>query len=275
MFQRLSQKESLRIAWKRVLSNNGAPGLDNITVQKFRHNAEAEIEKLSQDLKKNRYTPIGLREYCIPKKDGSIRRLLVPSVRDRVLQTNVHMHLTQSLDRLMSEASYGYRPGRGVNDAIKSVNHFINAGWTNIFDADIKNYFSNIRHEILIQDLSWFVSDSKTLNLIISWLSQFSKNGIGIAQGSPVSPIFANIYLHPLDKLLIAKGFRVVRYADDFLVLMKNRSDMPLARRTAKEVLHSRKLKLNRRKTFMRKPGASFYFLGQEVRIPRETSIGR
>jgi len=272
LFAEIADVKGLEAGWDRVRKNKGAPGIDGITVADFQRNIAKSLCKLSQELYSGAYHPHPLRSVSIQKKNGKRRQLSIPIITDRIIQSSAQIVLARKIDPLLSPASYGYRPGRGVRDAVGKSRNYLKAGLQYVLDADIEQFFDKMRHDILEQELSIWISDMRLLRLMQAWLKEFSGNGIGVAQGSPISPFFANLYLHPLDKLLIADGFRVVRYADDFLVFARNRPGVDTAQTRTQKILHQRSLSLNNAKTFIRSPGETFPFLGMEVVIPAQSA---
>lgn len=170
--------------------------------------------------------------------------------------------LSSSFDKKFYEDSWGYRPGRGHQDAILTIEQFIQQEQYWIVDADIEKYFDEVPHLRLMEDLSIWIDDNKILQLILLWLNSFSSNNKGLAQGSPISPLLSNIYLHPLDRILISFGFKIIRYADDFIILNHTKEDAVRALTLCRFVLNSRGLKINENKTRLIEPNNSFEFLG-------------
>ena len=267
-FSEIASLKGLRAGWDRVRKNGGAPGNDSISIEMFNRSLDASLEELSGALFAGTYKPCPLRALQIPKNNGKLRKLKIPAVGDRVVQSSTQMILARHIDPQLSPASYGYRPGRGVKAAVTKSRNYINHGMVHVLDADIENFFDNVRHDILTQELAIWIPDIRLLRLLQTWLEQFSEEGAGIAQGSPVSPFFANLYLHPLDKLLIADGFRVVRYADDFLVFAKNRQALQRVNERTQQIMRQRHLTLSAEKTYLRGPGDRFTFLGEALSIP-------
>ena len=255
--------DTLAEAWGRVRANKGGPGGDGLTIDELEPGIDQKLPALAEALLSGCYRPSALRRTPISKKDGGRRWLAIPCLIDRISQVAALIALSPEIDVRMSEMSWGYRPGRGVNDALAAVNAALNDGFRWIVDADIKRYFDSVLHQRLMEDVSIWIDDERVINLISLWLASFGTRGI--AQGAPISPLLANMFLHPLDRLIAAEGHRVVRYADDFLVLSRDRRSAKRALALAQRLLATRGLRLNRAKTRIIAPGRTFMFLGQEI----------
>jgi CRISPR-associated protein Cas1 len=214
-------------------------------------------------LLRGRYRPGRLRRIPISKQDGGRRWLAIPPLIDRIGQVAALIALGPGIDARMSETSWAYRPGRGVDDALAAVDAAFDDGFRWIVDADIKRYFDSVQHLRLLEDVSIWIDDERIIDLISLWLASFGARGI--AQGAPISPLLANMFLHPLDRLIAAEGHRVVRYADDFLVLSRDRRSAKQALGLAQRLLGTRGLKLNRAKTRILAPGETLIFLGRTI----------
>nr|WP_269432968.1 reverse transcriptase domain-containing protein [Aliiruegeria sabulilitoris] len=219
---------------------------------------ETALDALVREVRRGRYQPGPLRAVPIPKRDGSTRVLRIPCLRDRVLQGAVASVLVPVLDPLMHPGSFAYRPGRSVPLALRSLRR--GQGWA--LDADIRSFFDEIGHHPLRRVLKQKVSCLETRQLIGIWLGSFGRRGL--AQGSPISPLLANTALGPLDSALSKHG-RLVRYADDFVVVCADKAGAREARRTAEQTLRFAGLRLHPDKTRIVPPGMSFTFLGTEL----------
>jgi group II intron reverse transcriptase/maturase len=226
------------------------------------------LERLGRALIAGIYRPGKLRGSFITKADGGSRALRIPAVIDRVAQTAALIVLEPEMDRRMSEASWGYRRRRSVADAIRVIEDAYAAGLVWTVDADIERFFENVRHRQLLADLAMWIEDERILRLISMWLRSFNWRGLGIAQGAPISPLLANVYLHPLDRLVTSHGHRIVRYADDFVVLTATRREAKAAQKQVGRVLDARGLRLSRTKTKIMLPGTPYRFLGQTLCAP-------
>jgi RNA-directed DNA polymerase len=191
------------------------------------------LKDLSEDLRRGHYRPQQIRRHSIPKPGSQeMRPLGIPTVRDRVVQTAALMVLEPIFERDFAEHSYGFRPGRGCKDALRRVDELLKEGYRIIVDADLKSYFDTIPHDRLMALLGRKVSDGRMLGLIASFLKQGVLDGLrewtpeeGSPQGGCISPLLSNIYLDPLDHLMAERGFEMVRYADDFVILCRTPED--------------------------------------------------
>jgi CRISPR-associated protein Cas1 len=264
---------TLHQAWRRVRANQGGPGGDGESIAAFGVALDRQLETLAAELISGRYRPGPLRRVAIPKPDGGQRLLAIPCVRDRVAQTAALLVLQPVLETLQSDASFAYRPARGVADALASVRRAHARGLVWTLESDIAQCFDSIPHARLIGELTIWIQSERTLRLIATWLEGFSRDGRGIAQGAPIAPLLANLYLHPLDRLLVAAGHTPVRYADDFVVLTRDRHEVEHASGLAEGVLVERGLAMKPDKTRIVPPGVPFRFLGEVLRAPARAGL--
>jgi RNA-directed DNA polymerase len=217
---------ALSRAWARVRANAGAPGVDGVTVERFERHLDERLSRLQNAMRDGSFQAQAIRRVEIPKADGSKRPLGIPSVVDRVAQAAVLETIEPILEHAFDDASYGFRPGRSCKDALRAVQAGLNEGLCHIVDADLQRYFDTIPHAKLMKQILYWIKDGGVLGLI----EQFVKAEVisemaswkpeqGTPQGAVLSPLLANLYLHPLDQLLRASGYRLVRYADDFVVM--------------------------------------------------------
>lgn len=256
---------TLTEAWQRVRRNKGGPGGDGVTIEIFAKNLEVRLEKLRMQVLAQNYRPQKIRRATMPKPDGGKRKLAIPAIADRILQTAAMLVIVPTVEGKLSGSSWAYREGRGVKDAIAELMHAREAGFLWTLDADITQYFDQVSHRRLIEDVMIWIDDVRIIRLLRMWLRGFSFWGRGIAQGSPISPLLANLFLHPMDRLLELEGLRSVRYADDFVVLCQNERQAKKAMKIAASHLATRGLKLNKAKTKIVAPEGSFVFLGQTI----------
>ncbi len=254
---------ALWAAWRKVRANGGGPGGDGVTIELFQSGLESRLAKLAHLLEGGRYHPGPLRFFRIAKPDGRSRQLAVPCVVDRVAQTAVLQALMPALDARMAEESFAYRPGRSVAQALAIARSAIEAGYAWIVDADIEQFFDSVPHKPLIRELAIWLDDCRLLGLIGLWLRAFAPAGRGLPQGAPLSPLLANLYLHPLDRILAAAGIRGVRYADDFVLLCLSHGAAERARRIACGLLKASGLRLNPSKTSIVHATVGVPFLGE------------
>lgn len=262
--------ETLRLGWERVRSNKGGHGGDGVSIQAFEADVDARLERLGKTILAGTYRPSLLRRVSIPKADGRTRTLAIPAVVDRVAQSALLAVLLPVVDPRMSDSSWAYRPRRGVRDAISEAEALFKEGYTWSVDADITRYFDRVPHRRLIDELTIWIDDERIVQLIALWLKSFDWRGTGIAQGAPISPLLANLYLHPVDRQLVAAGFPLVRYADDLIVLAKTQEQARDALSLLRELLTARGLSLNKAKSAIRPPDQTFRFLGQDIRANKD-----
>src|SRR6266702_3065347 len=227
---------TLEAAWEKVWANDGAAGVDRQSIERFEAQEEIYLKELSTALREGSYRPQPVRRVEIPKGDGRTRPLGIPTVKDRIVQTAVKLVLEPIFEATFRPTSYGFRPGRGCQDVLREVAQLIEDGYVFVVDADFESYFDSIPHDRLMQRVEERVSDGRILDLLRGWLKQDIMHDLqrwtpteGTPQGSVISPLLANIYLHPLDELMAARGYRMVRYADDFVVLCKSREEADAA----------------------------------------------
>lgn len=270
---------TLRLAWERVARNRGAAGVDGQSVEKFSRHAERYLAELASDLKQGTYRPLPVKRVEIPKGDGKTRPLGIPAVKDRIVQTAVLRVIEPIFENEFVQHSYGFRPGRGCKDALREVDRLLKAGHTHVVDADLKSYFDTIPHEALLEQVKARISDGRILELIEAYLNQEIMAGLerwtplrGTPQGAIISPLLANLYLHPLDELLRDKGYRMVRYADDFVVLSTHADEAQTVLREVQNWVSAAGLELHPDKTHVgdcRIKGQGFEFLGYRFEAGR------
>jgi len=262
----------LEAAWTKVWANDGAAGVDGQSLERFAKQADLYLTELSTALREGTYRPEPIRRVEIPKGDGKTRPLGIPTIKDRIVQTAVKFVLEPIFEATFHPSSYGFRPGRGCHDALREVAGLIAEGYTFVVDADFASYFDTIPHERLMQRVEERVSDGRILALLRSWLAQDILAGMqrwtpteGTSQGAVISPLLANIYLHPLDQWMAARGYRMVRYADDFVVLCSSREQAEAALAEIRVWVAENGLRLHPDKTHIgdcRQKGQGFEFLG-------------
>ncbi len=229
LMQALVAPENMRAAWARVKSNKGAPGSDGMPIKDFPAFARTHWPAIRQALIDGRYQPQPVRRVLIPKPGGGERALGIPSVIDRVIQQAIAQVMTPIFDPQFSESSFGFRPKRSAHGAIKQVQAYIKAGYRIAVDLDLKKFFDNVQHDILMARVARRISDKRLLALTGRYLragvmigERLEPSEIGTPQGGPLSPLLANIVLDDLDRELEKRGHRFARYADDLLVLVKS-----------------------------------------------------
>jgi RNA-directed DNA polymerase len=270
---------TLAAAWQKVWANKGAAGVDGQSIERFEARAELYLAELSTALREDTYRPQPIRRVEIPKGDGRTRPLGIPTVKDRIVQTAVKFVLEPIFEATFRPTSYGFRPGRGCRDALREVAHLIEDGYTFVVDADFEGYFDTIPHERLMRRIEERISDGRILGLLRGWLEQDILRDLqrwtpteGTPQGAVISPLLANIYLHALDELMAARGYRMVRYADDFVVLCKSREQAEAALTEIRSWVAENGLRLHPNKTHVGdclRAGEGFEFLGYRFEAGR------
>ena len=278
------EPEALSRAWNRVRENDGCAGADGVTVQRFASRLDAEWEELKQCVEHGQYRALPLLPITILKSSGSTetRTLMVPAVRDRILQTSVGFHLGTVFENEFLDCSFAYRPHRSVNSAIARIRYLHAHGYKFIASADIASFFDRIGHEPLRERIHARIRQPELLDLLDGWIqaSVWDGNKIkplteGIPQGSPISPLLANFFLEDFDLALENAGLKLIRYADDFLVLAPDRESAVNAVAIAASQLQKLDLRLKEEKTHIASFEEGFRFLGalfsgSDVWIPWE-----
>lgn len=286
LIDKVASERTLGIGWQKVQSNAGSCGVDGITVDCFGKDSQRRLLAVKERLKRGDYHPGSIRRVHVPKAGSSETRPLgIPTVTDRVVQTAVKMVIEPIFEREFAPASFGFRPGRGCKDALREVERRLKEGHTHVVDVDIKGYFDNIPHAELLELVKDRIADGKVLGLIEAFLAQgVLEEGIiidpvtGTPQGGIISPLLANIYLNPLDWLLVSLGLHGVRYADDIVVLASSAETAGHALETIREWMEKARLTLHPEKTRvvdMSRADAYFEFLGYRFKRSRRGRLIR
>ena len=279
LIDKVYRAETLKAAWRKVKANGGAAGVDGQSVERFAARAEMYLEELSTALKKGTYRPEPVRRVEIPKGRGKFRPLGIPAVKDRIVQTALKFVLEPIFEREFLQMSYGFRPGLGCKDALREVEWLLESGYTFVVDADLRSYFDTIPHAQLLKRVEEKISDGRVLELIEAFLKQdivkemerWTPTG-GTPQGAVISPLLANLYLHSLDCQIKQKGYRMVRYADDFVVLCRSWAEAQAALAEMNAWVEANGLSLSAEKTHVgdcQQPGQGFDFLGYHFELGR------
>jgi RNA-directed DNA polymerase len=278
---------TLEAAWRKVARNHGAAGVDGQSIERFAAQAERYLSELQHSLEDGSYRPHPVKRVEIPKGDGRTRPLGIPTVKslpqakagDRIVQTALKMVIEPIFETQFRPGSYGFRPGRSCKDALREVDRLLKEGFTWVVDADLQSYFDSIPHDRLMALVAGSISDGPVLSLIDSFLQQDIMKDMarwrpttGTPQGAVISPLLANLYLHPLDLLMEQSGCRMVRYADDFVILCRTEDEARSALRQVEAWVAANGLTLHPDKTRVgdsRQPGQGFDFLGYRFEAGR------
>jgi RNA-directed DNA polymerase len=269
MIGKVINRKNMLKAYRQVVMNAGSSGVDGMSVSALSKHLKENRDKIMTGIVNGNYLPPPILGVEIPKGNGKFRLLGIPTVTDRLLQQAVSQVVGSSFELDFKEHSYGFRPNRNAHQAVQQAQKNIHEGYGHIVDIDLKNFFDEVDHSILLQLLYRKVKCRQTLRLIRKWLrvpmlvkGKLVKRRKGVPQGSPLSPLLSNIMLHELDRELEKKGHRYVRYADDFSVYTKSKTT---ARKVGNGLYlflkNKLKLSINREKSGIRKP-IQFKLLG-------------
>ena len=257
LIDKVSSVPTLRLAFAQVRRNRGSAGVDRVTIGMFGEHLEENLQCLSESLRDGTYRPQAIRRVWIPKPGGHEKRPLgIPTVRDRVVQTALRVVLEPIFERDFAAQSYGFRPGRSAKDALRRVDELLNAGYTHVVDADLQSYYDTIPRQPLLERIQAKVADGKILSLLEMYLGQevleSAKHWIpeqGTPQGAVISPLLSNLYLDPLDHQMAQRGYEMVRYADDFVLLCRSQHEAQRALAEVEAWVGSAGLRLHPAKT--------------------------
>ncbi len=271
LMEQILSRRNLNRAYKKVKENKGAPGIDGMSVQEVFDWLRENKDELVRSIREGWYKPNPVRRKSIPKPDGGVRNLGIPTVIDRIIQQAMAQVLTDIYDSTFSDDSYGYRPGKQAHQAIRRVREYANEGYTQVASLDLSRYFDTVNHDLLLQTLRERIKDERVIKLIKKYLKAgVMDNGVvvpseeGVPQGGPLSPLLANIYLDAFDKIMESRGVRFVRYADDINCFAKSERAATRLMENARKILEEKlKLKMNTEKSqVVSVYGSGFKFLG-------------
>jgi group II intron reverse transcriptase/maturase len=253
----LMDSRLLEESWKKVKSNRGSGGVDGETIGSFEAKKDLKLAEIRRLLKEKRYEPSPVRRVEIPKPDGRMRPLGIPTVTDRVVQQRLKDILEPIFEEIFLEGSHGYRPGKDAHQAMRKVEGYLERGYSWLVDADIQGFFDHVNHGILMDLVREKIADGRILDLLEAFLNcgvmkegNFEETLEGTPQGGVISPLLANIYLNHFDRRMGEEGFLLLRYADDFLVFCKSKEDAEKALTRTERILGDElKLSLNYKKT--------------------------
>lgn len=298
LYDKVWRADILMFAYRLVRANKGSSGVDGTNFEDIEQKTGIDtfLSELAQDLKHKTYHPSPVRRVMIPKADGSMRPLGIPTIRDRVAQMAVKLVIEPIFEADFCPNSYGFRPKKSAHDAVDDIADALHQGYTNVIDADLSKYFDSIPHAKLLAAVAERVVDSAILHVIKLWLKApvigededgtrknvggGKANSKGTPQGGVISPLLANCYLHLLDRIWEKHQLRrklqarIVRYADDFVVLCRGKTETPLA--AVRHVLDRLDLTLNENKThIVDARQESFNFLGFEIGMRKSWKSGK
>lgn len=257
LIDKVSSLRNLRSAFAQVKRNDGSAGVDRVTIRMYEADLEENLESLSASLREGTYRPQAIRRVWIPKPGSKEKRPLgIPTVRDRVVQAALRNALEPIFERDFAAQSYGFRPQRGTKDALRRVAELLKAGYVQVVDADLQSYYDTIPRPPLLEQVRSKVADSKVLVLLEAYLGQEVMESAkhwtperGTPQGAVISPLLSNIYLDPLDHHMAQRGYEMVRYADDFVILCRSQEEAQRALAEVEEWTVAAGLRLHPKKT--------------------------
>lgn len=288
LIDKVHRPSTLHAAWQAVRRNKGSAGTDHESVERFEQRLEENVAGLEEELRTGTYRPRPIKRVYIDKLCSKEKRPLgIPAVRDRVVQTAIRLVIEPIFETKFKPHRYGFRPNRGSKEALREVDRLLKAGYTYVVDADLKAYFDSIPHGELMQEVRRHIADGRLLELIEGYLGQDILEGLsrwtpeaGTPQGAGISPLLANVYLHPVDEAMEAAGFQMIRDADDLVIMCRDESEAYKALHQVQQRIAERGLVLHPEKTRVvdtTLPGQGFDFLGYHFergpRWPRKKSL--
>lgn len=287
LMDKVYRSANLTAAWHSVQAKKGSGGVDKQTIHAFAGRADTHLGEIARRLQAGTYQPQAVRRAYIPKAGSNEQRPLgIPTVTDRIVQTALRNVLEPIFEKRFTEDSYGFRPRRSCKDALRRVVGLLQEGYTWVVDADIEHYFDTIDHAVLMEEIEQAIADGPVLTLLRQYLRQPILEEMqqweasqGTPQGAVISPLLANVYLHPVDVVLRKHGYRCIRYADDLVILCQTQTAAEQALALLQAVLSERRLRLHAGKTRIvdatQRGGFDFlgYHFERGYRWPRKKSI--
>ena len=281
LLEKILSKDNMNLAYKRVKTNKGASGIDGMIVDELLQYLKENGEQIKEEIRNGKYNPKAVRRVKIPKADGSIRKLGIPTVVDRVIQQAMSQQLSIIYEPVFSENSYGFRPDRSCHDAIQKSKEIMNNGFKWLVDLDLEKFFDTVNQDLLISIIRKTVNEDKVVSLIRKYLQAgvlvngvFERTEEGTPQGGNISPILSNIMLNELDKELERRGLQFVRYADDCVIFTKSRKAAERVMESITKFIETKlRLKVNKEKSKIDRPwrikylGFSFYQIKGKIEI--------
>ncbi len=282
LIDKVYQRKNLEIAWERVKANRGSGGVDGQTLADFEEQLDPELDRMREELRQDVYEPQPVRQVEIPKagKPGELRGLGIPTIYDRVCQQALLNRLEPIFEPVFDEANFGYRRGRSTKDALRKVWKEIESGREWIVDADLKDFFGSVDHEKLLTLIAQRVADGRVLRLIRTMLAagiyaagRLFPTERGTPQGGVISPLLSNILLTPFDREMRRRGYRLTRYADDWVITCESAAQARAALAAAQQILEKLGVELNREKTRIVHVRHGFELLGYKIKRGRQLRL--
>ena len=275
LIDKVYKMKNLELAWEKVKQNKGAGGVDNQSIQDFAENATANLRRLHEELRNDTYRPQPVLQHKIPKpgQRGKFRKLGIPTVYDRVCQQALLNRVEPIYEAIYDDSNFGYRKGRSTKDALRKVWKEVQQGNEWIVDADLENFFGTVDHEKVMTLLNQQISDGRILALMKGMLKggcmsavRYIASETGVVQGGVISPLISNVLLTPFDKEMRRKGYRLTRYADDWVVTCRTRAEAQQVLSQARDILRKLGVKLHPDKTRIVHIKKGFEFLGFKIK---------